>query len=198
MDKSIYFKNLISLYTSSRNNDLNEAAVPIPQNKIADSGSDVNPQNQPATMYEDGMQSSVPDGNEDDGEMLQQNLPEPPQQLDSSKTLEKEKFVKLFGFYEDLLNYGKVFSDSLNTIDINLLDADVFSSYQSYNEHVKELVEKIKDYLENVFNNETYEKVLYTYVLYRTEMISIIKNLRKVLKLDQVQSEDDRDLSKDN
>jgi len=198
MDKSIYFKNLISLYTSSRNNDLNEAAVPIPQNKIADSGSDVNPQNQPATMYEDGMQSSVPDGNEDDGEMLQQNLPEPPQQLDSSKTLEKEKFVKLFGFYEDLLNYGKVFSDSLNTIDINLLDADVFSSYQSYNEHVKELVEKIKDYLENVFNNETYEKVLYTYVLYRTEMISIIKNLRKVLKLDQVQSEDDKDLSKDN
>jgi len=36
----------------------------------------------------------------------------------------------------------------------------------------------------NIFNNETYEKVLYSYILFRTELITCIKGLRDILKLD--------------
>ena len=37
----------------------------------------------------------------------------------------------------------------------------------------------------NIFNSETYEKVLYSYILFRTELLTAIKGLRTVLKLNK-------------
>ena len=50
---------------------------------------------------------------------------------------------------------------------------------------IDELVKKINNYLINIFNSETYEKVLYSYILFRTELLTAIKGLRTVLKLNK-------------
>jgi len=46
-------------------------------------------------------------------------------------------------------------------------------------------MKKISNYMINVFSSETYEKVLYAYILFRTELITNIKGLRDILILNK-------------
>jgi hypothetical protein len=108
-----------------------------------------------------------------------------PQEPDSSLVLEKQKFVKLYTLYENLLDYSTTFIETLHSVDTNLLSNERFVSMRNYKSNIESLNEKISNYMINVFNNETYEKVLYAYILFRTELITNIKGLRDILILNK-------------
>ena len=154
----------------------------IPQENIADTGSDIGngvpgnaPLQQPIEQNPQAMNGGFVDpmaGMVDPGTTAQ-------------LVIEKEKFKKVFEKYEDLINYNDVFLENLKFVNTGLLDDFQFSKFQMYLKNVKELKNKMENYLENIFNSEAYEKVVYNYVLFRTEMITNIKGLRDVLDLNK-------------
>jgi len=181
MNKKDYFESLVSLYEAVGMAGTEEV---VPQEQIADSGEDVLPQQaaqpeaqEPAPEEETIAEEPV----EDTGYLQQAAQPEAPEE--ASTVLANEKSLKLFNLLDDLLTYGNIFNDSLNSVDINLLDFEILKQYRIYATHVVELIKKIENYIINIFNSETYEKNLYNYILFRTELISIVKELRRVLKL---------------
>lgn len=173
MDKRKYFNDLKTLYEAVGMTGANEV---VPQENIADTGSDLSPQNNVQ------MQDPMMQGNMGYDPMMGMVEPAPSPEA----VMEKEKFKKMFELYEDLINYADVFCENLKFVDTNLLDFNVFSKMKKYTDDVVALKEKINNYLINIFNSETYEKVLYSYILFRTEMITAIKGLRDILKLNQV------------
>lgn len=174
MDKRKYFTDLISLYEAV---GMTGAEEVVPQEEIADSGEDVGPENP--------NEAPVENDNENLDNNLYMNQEDQPQEVDPSLVLKKEKFKKLFELFEDLLNYGTIFSENVKFIDISLLDSDTYKKMRKYSDDIDELVKKINNYLINIFNSETYEKVLYSYILFRTELLTAIKGLRTVLKLNK-------------
>lgn len=109
---------------------------------------------------------------------------------------EKQKLKKLFDLFSDLLHYGESLFDSLdNSIDQNLLDDSQVADINSLKNIVLRFNEKIKDYLNNVFLTEEYDRVLYTYILLRTELVAVIKSLN--IKLGLNKKIDDEDINKD-
>lgn len=187
-----YFNSLIRLYEAVGMTGEEEV---VPQENIADAGSDVGPgPTQPAQPDEETTEGQL-DGNElpeEDTAYLQQEAPGT-QPQDSSLVIETQKFLKLFDLFIDLKTYGSTFLESIASIDSNLLEDDVVLLVRKYKIHVTELVEKIDKYLINIFNTEIYEKALYNYILFRTELISVVKGLRRTLKLDEIETEEKKD-----
>lgn len=109
---------------------------------------------------------------------------EPTDGSNAEAVLEKEKFKKLFGLYKDLLDYTDVFIENLKCVNINLLDVKRYQKLGFYIDDLTKLKEKMNSYLINIFNNEKYEKVLYSYILFRTELLTAVKGLRGILKLE--------------
>ena len=182
-----YFDQVVALYEAG-NVGMTGAPEVVPQENIADTGSDVMPQQQmmnPQMIQDPNMMGTDPNmaGQElgMDPMMMQQ---EPPPE-DPSETLQRQRMKKLYGFFNDLFTYTDSFIESLKFIDINLLDEDYFKKVLRYSNAIKELHEKINDYMINIFEGETYEKNLYAYVLFRSEMVSEIKVLRDILKLNK-------------
>ena len=180
MNKKDYFAGIVALFEAT-----GMAGTPevIPQEQIADSGSDVMPQNQMAEEDPNMMQDpNVMDPSLMGGQMMaqpsQENSPE-----DVSAIMKKQKLIKLFDLYEDLYNYGKVFLESIKVIDINLLDEDRFKKLKLYVDNVDRVVEMIGNYLENIFSHKEYGDVLYDYITYRTQLVTAIGGVRDVLKL---------------
>jgi hypothetical protein len=183
MEKKKYFESLISLYEAVGMTGSEEV---VPQENIADSGSDVAPEAQNAQAVEDpniGEDQDI----EDAAYLNPQEQVVPEESI--SLVMETQKAVKLFELVEDLLSYGKAFYDSLKIVDKGLLDEKSYVSYLKYSNQVESLINKIESYLINIYNSETYERNLYTYILYRTELISIVKELRNILKLQDVERE---------
>ena len=181
MDKRKYFSNLISLYEAA-----GMAGTPevIPQEQVADTGMDVNGQMRadPAMMGEDPNMMDPSMGGQAVDPMA--GMPLPPEPT-PEENLEKEQLKKLFELFEDLLNYGDVFVENIRFVNLGLLDLYKFEKVTKYIENVKKLLEKINDYLVNIFNTEKYDKNLYVYILFRTELITSIKGLRDILKLEK-------------
>ena len=175
MDKRKYFADLVRLYEAA---GMAGGAEVIPQEQIADTGMDVNGMGaqDPNAM---GMDPSMGGGIDP---MTGMPLPAEP---DPSENLEKEKLKKLYELFEDLLNYGDVFVENSRFVNSGLLDLDKFKKMNMYVKDVKDLLEKIQNYLVNIFNVEKYEKNLYAYILFRTEFITSIKGLRDILKLEK-------------
>lgn len=198
MDRKKYFSDLYTLYEASAG--MAGGPEVMPQEYVADTGMDMGgapqqmmadpnamamPQD-PAMMGDpsiQGMDQSMAGGMMDP----MMGMEEPPQ--DSSLVMEKEKFKKLFELFEDLKNYSEVFSDGMKFVDIGLLDREQLLKVQRYTTEIEALNKKIENYLINIFNSDSYEKVLYTYILFRTEMITAIKGLRRILDLDHPEKE---------
>lgn len=200
---SNYFKNVIALYESAKEKEaINEAGEmmgqpPVDQSQIADQGSDLAPQGQampqdPSMMGGDPMMQ--------DPSMMGGMAPDmgAPQQ-DSSLVLDKQKFVKLYTLFENLLDYSISFIETVDTIDQNLIPLDRLMSVRSFKENIESLNEKINDYMINIFNTEDYEKALYSYIVFRTELVTNIKGFRNILDLnkpDEEFPENDKNKSK--
>jgi len=194
MDKKQYYKDLLYLF---ENTGMAGTAEVVPQEQIAETGSDLQ---DPNTGLGAGAEGIIPEDQQQMQMMQNPNMmgeipmtmPEPPVDLtDDTAVMEKQKFVKLFELFEDLLGYGEAFYEGINAIDVGLLDEEIYKEMKTYANEVNEITEKIKEYLENVFNKEMYEKVLYTYIVFRTELITSIKALRRVLKLNNTENHDD-------
>ena len=51
---------------------------------------------------------------------------------------------------------------------------------------------KLRDFIAEVFSKETYEKNLYTYLVLRHELLSIIKYIRSLLKLETLEVDEEK------
>lgn len=169
MDKRKYFNDLRTLYEAVGMAGTEEV---IPQEQIADTGMDVTA----GQMQDPMMGDSTIDP--------MTGMPLPPEET-PAENLEKEKSKKLYELFEDLLQYGDVFVENIRFVNSGLLDLEKFEKMNYYVNDVKNLLKKIHDYLINIFNKEKYEKNLYTYILFRTELITAIKGLRDILKLEK-------------
>ena len=101
-----------------------------------------------------------------------------------------QKLVELFDLFKNLMTYSETFVETLNTVELGLLDAADVNKANAYKKSLEKLEEKIRNYLENTFKSEPYERVLYAYILFRTELLTAIKSLRDVLKLNQEDGDD--------
>jgi len=97
---------------------------------------------------------------------------------------EKEKLKKLFDLYKDLINYSEVFYESLDLIDTNLLDKDESTQLIEKKLQIDKIKKKLDDYLLGQLATKKYEESLYIYILLRTELVTLIRSLRNMLKLD--------------
>ena len=200
MDRKKYFSDLYTLFEASAG--MAGGPEVMPQENIADTGMDMGGTPQmmadpnAMAMAQDPTMGNVPidpslQGMEDPSLMggfpgdPMMNMQEPVSQ-DSALIMEKEKFKKLFELFEDLKTYADVFTDNMKFVDINLIDNNTLRKLERYTSDVKDLSKKIENYLINIFNSESYEKVLYTYILFRTEMLTSIKGLRRILDLDHM------------
>lgn len=175
MKKEDYFKEIISLF---------EAEIDPQQQQIADSGSDeMLDDTQPVEELpeEDAPMEEIPEGL-DDANYLNIEEPSP----SPEKINEAQRLKKVFTLLENLLNYGELFYDSLVNTDLDLLDDTKYESVSLYLQSVKDTTEKIREYLNNVFESDTYERCLYIYILLRTELLTEIKKLRQVLEVNSL------------
>ena len=141
----------------------------IPQENIADSGEDALPQGQNDAEVQTA--DNVPVA----------PMPEP---TTPGSDLSSQKTLRLYELFEKLVDYGVTFIESLESVDVGLLDENRHSKFSIYLRNMKELVDKINNYMTEIFMSDNYERELYTYVLFRTELISNIKGLRDTLKLE--------------
>ena len=191
MNRQDYFKQVIALYESANEKErLNEMGEVVNQSQIADTGSDVMaPQGQQMdpNMMQDPNAMPMDPGMDPNAGMMPQDpsamegaVPE-----DDSQVMEKQKFVKLYELYENLLDYGTAFIEALDSIDKGLLTTERLISVRIYTDNINRLNEKISNYMINIFNNEPYEKVLYAYIVFRTELVTNIKGIRDILILNK-------------
>ena len=174
MDEKEYFRNIVALFEASNDMAIDNKPEGLPtEAEIADSGSDVNP-DQMANVEENGAEGEIPQ---------EYSVPAEPLGNDADQTISTEKSKKLFNLFEDLESYAKVFIENLNTIDIGLLEERTYEKFKEYLKKVETLDEKIKNYLTNLYLVNEYEKNLYAYILFRTELLATIKELRHILKL---------------
>lgn len=148
----------------------------IPQENIADSGSDVLPG---AEVPEEEVQD-VP---------FQDNTVE---MQSAENIISSQKLLSVYKLFEKLIDYSVTFLDALESIDRGLLDNARLEILSKYIRNTRELIDKSNNYMTEIFAKESYEKVLYTYVLFRTELIANVKGIRDILKL----QEPDEDLLK--
>jgi hypothetical protein len=194
MDRKEYFKKLISLFEAEDDNIADPKLDPV-----VDPGSDVQQDIEKTSDITDTKLDSELKPQDDalggEGDMLsdsdnllsdEDELPfgDEPQAESPEQVSEKVKLQRLFDLYKELIEYERVFVDSLTNIDSNLLDADKNTKIVDYKNRLSKLEEKLKTYTVEVFHTEKYERALYNYVLMRTELLTIVKLLRDVLSLD--------------
>ena len=185
MEKKEYFSQLISLFEAVSAENVDQF-----QQNIADTGSDViDPNVDPKSGSEQPEQETSEeqfansDNDLNDAAYLTNSASnDAPVESDN-----REKLVELFDLMEHLLNYAETFIDTIDSTDIfSLEDTDVLKM-ERYKNSIVSLSEKIRTYLINVFKNRTYEQNLYVYVMLRSELLTAIKLLRNVLKLNEVE-----------
>jgi hypothetical protein len=193
MKKGEYFKTLVSLYEHQK---LTEEEYDEEQAQLADAGTDALTQDEAglgiAPPADDaGIETAQADPNAvlQDSEYLNQDagIPGVPNAMGVAPDVsESQRLVKLFGLYKKLLEYTETFYDSLENIDIDLLDEKESTQITKNREKLFSLMEKQKSYMTDVFPKEgKYEKSLYVYVLMRTELAAIIESVRANIGLDR-------------
>lgn len=163
-----YFRQIIDLSEAIGMAGTEEV---VPQEEIADSGSDVLPENEIEEQPEEEMEAP-----------LQDNTVEM-QSADSIIT--SQKLLSVYKLFEKIIDYGVTFIDALESVDTGLLDSERLSIFLKYIRNTKELIDKANNYMSEIFSKESYEKVLYTYILFRTELITNVKGIRDILRLQE-------------
>jgi hypothetical protein len=182
MDKKEYFRKLINLYeaekkivTEAPNSEQNITPSIIPQTDQLDvsagdpSGDSGNIEESPGLDDADYLSAGGAQGLSPMDDMIEVS--------------EQKRLVRLFDLFKELMNYSIVFYESLDRININLLDEAKNKQLKEYKNKIFDITEKLKAYIKDSFVNERYEKALYVYILLRTELITIIKLLRESLDL---------------
>jgi hypothetical protein len=190
MNRINYFKSLVSLYESQK---LTEADSDQIAAQEADEGTDVEQTQEPGLALPDQQagietaQQLPPAGLEDAGYLQDGTASGLPDALGVEPGVaESQRLAKLFELYKKLLEYTENFYDSLENIDIDLLDEKEGKEIARNREKLFSLMEKQKSYMTDVFTKEDkYEKSLYVYVLMRTELTAIIASVRSNMGLDQ-------------
>ena len=197
MDRSMYFQQLLKLYEATSVSNVDQR-----QSNIADTGSDIDdpnvePKSQEQAMPQEGsveepQQEPAPEeqpqednseiGDLNDADYLNSNSAS---DSPSAGYENPQKLVELFDLFKNLMTYAETFVETLNTVELGLLDAADVDKANAYKKSLEKLEEKIRNYLENTFQSEPYERVIYAYILFRTELSTAIKSLGDVLKLNQ-------------
>lgn len=190
MKDNDYFSTLLSLYEAVSAEDAQRQ-----QANIADTGSDVedpnvdpNAQNaQDAAQQEVDQQEQPAEGQDpeglDDASYISSTSEDaaPANPSDNSR-----KLARLFDLMQSLKLYAETLMDTLDSVELGLLDDSAMHSVENYRAALNDLSIKIKDYLNDVFVGDSYEKALYAYVMFRTELLVVLKQLRHLLKLNEV------------
>lgn len=184
-----YYKNLISLFEATAQDKQGQnpnAEEEVPQEEQQPEQQSQMPENQEQHPQEANVEAQDgTDGLDDANYMQQEQGVEQPAEPMPNSSVNPQKLVRLFNLFKNLMNYSDSFEDCLSSIDIDNIDENNFDLYSNLQKDLVSLVEKVKTYLKFNFSNESYEKNLYSYILFRTELLTIIKQLRIILKLDE-------------
>lgn len=105
---------------------------------------------------------------------------------------EEQRTLKLYDLFEELHELIEIYYDSFKVIQFDMLEHNQYVELSSLIKKIFKLKEDSNYYLTDIFVNESYEKNLYTYVLIRTNFVEIIKRVREILKLHDVNEEEKR------
>lgn len=100
----------------------------------------------------------------------------------SEENLDTQKRKNLFRLMKYLISYSNNFHSTLEKLDSSLFDSDIFSDLKKYMEHLTSVKDKIRVYLVDIFNSESYERSLYSYILFRTELLTLIDAVSVLIK----------------
>lgn len=115
----------------------------------------------------------------DDAAYLEQlpEEPEPPITFSDS-----EKILKIFDLLGKIKSKSEEINEKLENIDLSVLDRREISEIELIEKKLEKLKEKIESFVTLKLKTQTYEAALYVYLLFRSEFIVIIKDLRKLTK----------------
>lgn len=102
---------------------------------------------------------------------------------DLTPASEKQKSVKLFNHFNKMKTYGKAFEENLENIDLSLVEDEDYDEYLKLRDDIAKINEKISVYMREIYIEDSHKKRLYMYTLLRTELLTIIQSLRRVLGL---------------
>jgi hypothetical protein len=187
MNEKEYFKRLVRLYEADK--DLQEPAMDQATDTGADLRVDDSGQIPPEQSNQAPQEQPQDEGQLDDASYLSPEAAMPPQSMPESSEIHKS--IRLFDLYDRLLEYIKTFYESIDVIDSNLLDKEHYIELTNKKDKIEKIINKLDYYMKEIFPVEKYEKSLYVYILLRTEVITMIKTLRDLLKLDQPNEKDD-------
>jgi len=188
MEKS-YFESLISLYEFKVDDGTN-----MTQQKIADSGNDVDSDKglndlNPEEDFDSGVDSEDLSELDDADYLSDEEASDLSPMIDAIEVSDKQKLLKLLDLFKELLDYSEMFQESLEAIDFNLLEKEKNVKLRRSKDKLESMIEKLENYINEVFYGEKYEKALYVYILLRTELLTNIKLLREILGLNEIQDE---------
>lgn len=188
-EENSYYKELVTLFEFDTNTGTDKG-----QDKITETGSDVNQDiSDDQLNLDDGLETlgngDLNDLNDADYMAAEEGLPQEEGFHDVVEVSDKQKQIRLLELFRELLEYSKIFYETLETIDFNLLEKDPTTKLRYSKKKLFDMIEKLESYITDVFYGEQYEKSLYVYILLRTELLTNIKLLRQVLNLDKREKE---------
>lgn len=171
-----------------------------PNTQVADSGSDVAEagldQDPYAQEFQDDASfnqngdpnadpNAMPQGGENYGGDADYMQDPPPEEGPASQVDETEKKKKLFNLMNELLVYNKYFLNNVNDLSIDMINDENFYQIGKLKDRLTQVNVKLQKYLLDNFVNSEYNRSLYIYILLRTEVLTLVKLLRNLLKIDE-------------
>ena len=171
-----------------------------PNTQVADSGSDVAEagldQDPYAQEFQDDASfnqngdpnadpNAMPQGGENYGGDADYMQDPPPEEEPASQVDETEKKKKLFNLMNELLVYNKYFLNNVNDLSIDMINDENFYQIGKLKDRLTQVNVKLQKYLLDNFVNSEYNRSLYIYILLRTEVLTLVKLLRNLLKIDE-------------
>ncbi len=194
MNTKEYFRRLIALYEAANQ----EAVVPAEAEQQAEEqpAEEVPAEEAPQAVGSSSQGSTgdvsgtIEDPGLGDANYLSGEESVPAPTSGTADVSEKEKLGKIFDLLNELLNYSRTFNETLEGVDLNLLDREKNEGLNIGKKRVVSVSEKLTHYIKEVFPDEKYEKALYVYILLRTELVTAIKSIRELLELNKTDGQE--------
>ena len=167
---------------------MNEEEMNQEQVEVADSGSDV----QDTGSYENPEEAQQEQGYEGESDYMADTSQQPMANNSSSNSAEAMKTLHLFDLSQKLCDYGNILGDNLKELDRGLLDLETIGYLRQIDTRLEDFQAKTRDFIVEVFYKETYEKNLYIYLSLRHYLLTMVKFLRHILKLNTLNIEQDK------
>lgn len=202
MEINVYYKQLVALFESTKKAEEILSEAPYGQEPpVREIPNNIDPYAQQAQPIKPGLPMEDPglsdtDYLQDEDPMSMMMDPQLSPVEDIIEVSEQQRLIKLLGLYRELTNYTTVFHESLENIDTSTLEGDKNEEIRELKKKILALTEKLRSYIIDRYASETYEKSLYVYILLRTELLTIISLLRKILGVDKNDLKDKNDPKK--